>query len=197
MRAMFLFVIVAAATSLAWQPNMQAQSGAWTGGIEQDTMRTLLEVNRLINEDREANGAAIRYLSTYLSKSQRAALMSSHEESAGAPFVVNLFIGFGVGSYIQGNITSGLIGTLTQGVGGYLFLTSDSNRDEELYYIGAVVFLAGRVIDMIAPWTYASGRNASLGRNLRGLSLTTSIGQLYQHPSSMQLYPRVGISARL
>lgn len=165
---------------------------------ERDTLLTMVEVSRLIAEDREAHGATIRHLSTYLTTKQRAGLYTSHELSAGGPFVVNLLLGFGIGSYMQGNLGAGIASTLTESIGGYLFLENvDRYNGTTLTIIGAALFLTGKIIDIVAPWSYASSRNDQLRRNLDGFQLSVTTSQRYDLGAMPTLYPNVGIQVGL
>ncbi len=191
----WIYVLLVVMTCCFASP-LVAQDRERSAWYVSDTMQVMLEVNRLINEDREANSAMIRYLSTYLTPGQRKALLASHRESAGGPFVVNLLLGFGLGSYMQGDVSAGMIGTITQGAG-LMILFQSGSSEEVVTSIGAGLFVVGKLLDLIQPWTFAGGRNEQLERNLKGISISTSMGNVYLNGSQMITYPRVGFSVGL
>lgn len=140
---------------------------------EEDSLYTMVEISRLISEDRDGHGPVIQSLATHLSQRQCARMYDAHSISGGGAFALNLFVGFGVGSYTQGNIGGGVIGTVSQSVGLALFLSySGSSGTETEALLGAGMFLVGRIYDLIAPWAYAASRNDDLLRNLGGLKLS-------------------------
>jgi hypothetical protein len=106
-----------------------------------------------------------------------------------------LFVGFGVGSYVQGNIGGGVFGTLSQAVGAALYLSyAGSYRTETEALPGAGLFVVGRLYDLIAPWAYAAGKNQELLRNLGGLKLSLNASQRYDLGAMPMVHPNVGLA---
>ena len=165
---------------------------------EEDTLYTMVEISRLISEDRDGHGPVIRSLATQLSHRQCARLYEAHSLSGGGAFALNLFVGFGVGSYAQGNIGGGVFGTVSQSVGLALFLSySGSSQTETEALLGAGMFIVGRLYDLIAPWLYAASKNDELRRNLTGVKLTVGASQRFDLGAMPTLYPNVGIQVGL
>jgi hypothetical protein len=81
-------------------------------------------------------------------------------------FLLNFFVGLGVGSYTQGDIAGGVIGTAGElgGVGmvvGGMVMEgnsvmegSGSGKGLPLMISGFIVMLATRIFEYIRPWTY-------------------------------------------
>jgi hypothetical protein len=77
-----------------------------------------------------------------------------------AAFMLNFFVGVGVGSYAQGDITGGVIGTVGE-VGGLGMMISGLAMSDGSPGTGAVISLTGlgiflgtRIFELIRPWTY-------------------------------------------
>ncbi|QFP42423.1 P13 family porin (plasmid) [Borrelia miyamotoi] len=94
-----------------------------------------------------------------------------------APFLLNFFFGFGIGSFVQGDITGGLlvlgseilslslvgcgIYSLSQHTG-----TSTPTLGLSLVSLGGITFFVTRIAEMIIPFTYASSYNRKLQEKL-------------------------------
>lgn len=118
---------------------------------------------RLIDEDPVDNEDRIRRSATGLSDSQRTNLYMASEVSAGGPFALNLLLGAGIGSFVQGDTTGGLIGLGGELTGLALILAGE---DSAPVTIGAILFVGTRIFELVRPWTYASSHNAALRRAL-------------------------------
>lgn len=68
-----------------------------------------LEVHGLLKGGVNKNLDLIEAKSASLSPSEKLFLLDVHKKDSGIPFVVNLLSGFGIGSYIQGDISGGTI----------------------------------------------------------------------------------------
>ena len=155
-----------------------------SGGIAFDTAA-------LISEGVFRNEADIRANAALLSPSERFSLYEQHKKTALFPFVANHFVGFGVGSFIQGDSGGAAFGLTTQLVGWGMFMmyiipalgslddmfsgrergAVDSVRMEALSKIGiGGLFLVGvgRLFGLIRPWYYASAWNGTLSAALEG-----------------------------
>ncbi|WKC57630.1 P13 family porin [Borrelia sp. P9F1] len=99
------------------------------------------------------------------------------------PFFLNLFLGFGIGSFAQGDILGGLsilgfdalgAGLLAYGVysvGGVSKLEEGSEKEWpvlgiSLIALGGVTLAITRLVEIILPFTHASSYNAKLKQNL-------------------------------
>ena len=89
------------------------------------------------------------------------------------PFVLNLLLPFGIGSFVQGDTTGGLVVAGGQVIGVGLMvvdLTSD-NPNGAMLYVGAGLYSAATVAALIFPFTYANAANEKLRRDL-GISVS-------------------------
>ncbi|UGQ15755.1 P13 family porin [Borrelia sp. RT5S] len=99
------------------------------------------------------------------------------------PFFLNLFLGFGIGSFAQGDILGGLsvlafdaigAGLLAYGVysiGGVSKLEEGKEKEwpvlgVSLIAVGGVTFAITRLVEIVLPFTHASSYNARLKQSL-------------------------------
>lgn len=162
---------------------------------EDDTLGTMVEISRLLVEDSEMHGSTVRYLSKYLTPKQRLDLARSHEKSALGPFALNLFFGFGIGSYVQGSPGTGLFCTLSESIGGYYLLSVMGQRypDDTDVLVGAIFFLTGRIVGLIAPWSHTSSENEQLYRNLSLPRMMFSAASRYDSHQNLVHYPQMSL----
>jgi len=122
-----------------------------------------LNVQVLINQDLDGNFKLIQSKADKLSSSQRLYIYEDKSKSGTLPFILNLLLGFGIGSWVQGDLTGGLIGTIGGVTGVGMMLVEDTS----IQNIGAGILLASWVTDLILPWTFASSYNSTLKNALR------------------------------
>ncbi len=145
-----------------------------------------LEIQVMINDDLDYHYNSIFQKSARLTSTQKLFIYDDKSESAVGPFFLNLFIGFGVGSWVQGHTTDGLIGTLGQ-LGGFALIYS---RENGLVTIGAITFLTSYVCGLILPFTSASSFNSKLKSALRMSDLSSiSIRPTLNLANNKVLYP--------
>ena len=100
------------------------------------------------------------------------------------PFVLNLLLNFGIGSFVQGDTTGGLIvaGGQVLGIGLIVAGVSASRTDDQygyttttttttttssaLVYVGAGLAAAASIAGYVFPFTYANAANEKLRRDL-------------------------------
>ncbi|WP_215538281.1 P13 family porin, partial [Borreliella bavariensis] len=100
-----------------------------------------------------------------------------------APFLLNLFLSLGIGSFVQGAYIGGGAVLGTQVLGGILVLTGyifESNANvppgrisivgSTLIGIGSLAITASYITSLIIPFTFANRYNANLRKKL-GISL--------------------------
>jgi hypothetical protein len=114
----------------------------------------------LMLSDVKKNQYKIKELSKQLTPEQKMMLVDSYKSkhSAVAPFILNLLISCGIGSFVQGDITSGLLILFGEGSGIILMCQSDATTE----ICGTVVYLLSYIGGLIDPWVYASGKNREL-----------------------------------
>ncbi|APR64552.1 hypothetical protein N187_00165 [Borrelia anserina Es] len=108
-------------------------------------------------------------------------LYETYKKSSLLPFLLNLFVGFGVGSLVQGDITGGLLSlgfdTLGLGLVGYgaysVYQSYYKSVDKKpsvvslsILTLGGVTMALTRIVEVILPFTYVSGYNKRLQQNL-------------------------------
>ena len=139
-----------------------------------------MRVNMLIDDGLYRNMDEITAEALGLNQDQRYMLYSAHEEDPMIPFVLSLLVGMGVGSYVQGDLTGGLISTGLDLAGiaavyvGYMMLATtilddpyDSMYDmpvvEMSLILGGVAVISfSRVFQLVRPFTYAERYNHDL-----------------------------------
>ena len=84
------------------------------------------------------------------------------------PFVLNLLLGLGIGSFVQGDTTGGLLVAGGEVVGIGLVIAGAGNPEGgSALAIGGVALLgAARIAGLIFPFTYANSFNENLRRDL-------------------------------
>ena len=91
-------------------------------------------------------------------------LVKQYEKSTTLPFIVNLFAGCGIGSYIQGDVTGGTIGLLGElaSVGMIVFGATGSGERNYMTIIGTAALAGFRIFELIRPFDYANSFNFNL-----------------------------------
>ena len=147
---------------------------------------TVYRASALIQDGLAKNFPAIRSLAPGLSEAEREGLYVDNESSATLPSVANLVVGFGLGSYIQGDRLDGSLqlaaelGSLALVIFGAGFaynatsfsLANDSlsvRTDSGAEILGGSLLTAGivgvlvdRVLGVLSPFGYARAYNARL-----------------------------------
>lgn len=89
------------------------------------------------------------------------------------PFALNLLLGLGIGSFVQGDITGGLLVAGGEVVGAGLLIAGASSvvNDPEgaggtMMVVGVGLLTAARIAGLVFPFTYADAFNEKLRRNL-------------------------------
>ena len=183
---MIVLVCVCAFTSVFGE-DVQAEENSVT--ID-NSVETMLVITDLIDDDLSANKSLIMDNAKLLSDVQRNDLFESKKNSAVGPFCLNLFVGFGIGSFVQGDMLAGGIGAGLD-VAGITFLGLGINKIlkgnyyEDGYFggayvvnqlvgennvkngiimvsVGGVVYLGSKIFQSIRPWTYANSFNDEL-----------------------------------
>lgn len=137
------------------------------------------EISDLIQEDLFRNARKIEENSGTLNEMERFTLYSHFEKDARLPFVMNLVIGFGLGSFVQGDTAGAVIALAGDAVGvalpllGYACLMQDYYGywdfpyGYELMYAGYALVGVTRIFESIRPFSYARRYNATLRKSLR------------------------------
>ena len=124
-------------------------------------------------------------LSSDLSSMQKTNLFQFNKKSATVPFVVNFLVGFGIGSYIQGDKKGGNIALIGDLVSMGLYLSGFSASFNSLYnggtydagagagmlLLGGIGLLATRIFEMVRPFSFASDYNKKLSNSLMSFAI--------------------------
>jgi membrane protein P13 len=136
-----------------------------TAFSQDNTNKNFLEVQILINDDLDDHYSTIKKRSAVLSFAEKSFIYDDNSKGPWGPFALNLLVGFGIGSWVQGDGTGGAIGTIG-GVGGLLLMSADRSSfgPSSTAQIGAIIFLSSFIIDLILPFTHSSSYNKKLKR---------------------------------
>ncbi|MBQ7158333.1 MAG: P13 family porin [Treponema sp.] len=135
------------------------------------------QIDSLIDDDLEDNKIQIASLAQGLTPIQRDMLFNKYEKSAGLPFVLNFLLGFGIGSFVQGDGGGGAFQCAFEGGGillvviGAATITSDSKKNTPSYTcigLGVGCVTAAAIYGLIRPWGFASNFNNMLRGTLQG-----------------------------
>lgn len=99
----------------------------------------------MINDDLNRNYNQIAAYSGNLTNTDRMVLYSSYEQSPTVPFVINLLVGLGIGSYVQGDSA------------------------------GGAALLGFRIYECIPPFSYANNYNKLLRGALYGVPVLSVV----------------------
>ncbi len=121
-------------------------------------------IRLLIEDDLDLYYDLINEKSQDLSQNQKFFIYNECKKSPLFPSALNLFLGFGIGSWTQGDIDGGAIGTLGN-IGGLLLysLSKEKNYRE----LGLNIFISFWLIDWIVPFSYSNKYNKKLRSALR------------------------------
>jgi hypothetical protein len=118
-------------------------------------------------------------------------LFESNKQSSTLPFILNLLIGFGIGSYVQGDSTGGTIAlagdivSLALLYGGYgqalsaayNYSSYTGTEGTGLMVVGVIGMIATRVFELIRPFSFASDYNKKLSNALLDVAVIPIIDQ--------------------
>ena len=138
--------------------------------------------NCLLLIDKKLDTATVKAIQNYsanLTESQKYFLYENNKSNAMIPAAVNLLLGAGIGSYIQGDKVGGTISLLADlaGYGMYLIgyvntaIADDSTQVEKnvaMAVSGLLVILANKVYSCVRPFSYAESYNKRLSNALYG-----------------------------
>ena len=146
-----------------------------------------VEADHLLTEGFDAYKDRIAELMLYLTDEQKWALYERHSKSAGGYIALNLFCGFGIGSFVQGDVGRG-VAQLATHVGGLTFLIAGTAvavpaiiSDSPSAAVGISMMMGGfasiatgTIIGCVSPGRYSRIHNNAL-RDLLDLPQTMSV----------------------
>ncbi|MCX7948503.1 MAG: P13 family porin [Treponemataceae bacterium] len=169
----------------------------------------LFQISMLIEDGVEKNLYQINELSNGLSGNEKLMIYNRYSKnSAALPFVVNMLVGVGIGSYIQGDTFGGTMGLLGEVSGVALYLTglsqmsyssyssSRSSLGSTLAFSGALLFLGTRVYELIRPFTYQSEYNKKLREALGVYNISFEVVPSLEGNQTIALVPVMTINIK-
>ena len=144
---------------------------------DKPTSDNLMRVIMLIDDDLNGNANEIRNMSNQLELSEKFFIYQEKQKSSTMPFVLNLLLGLGIGSWVQGDAVGGVIGTVG-GIGGLVLMNSPDSQQ-----VGAVLFLGTWIFDLFRPFSVSSSYNKKL-KSVIGLT----------DKASLRIYPNINVT---
>ena len=144
--------------------------------------------------ENQAQFMQINELASSLSSMQRMVLLESNKKSSGLPFVLNLILGLGIGSYVQGDSkggTTALVGELSSlalllaGAGQATVNSYGEVEGGEMMYLGYIGMVGFRLYELIRPFSFAKEYNSKLSNALMNVSLSPVLDE--QQEMKMEL----------
>ncbi|HOT58456.1 MAG TPA: P13 family porin [Spirochaetales bacterium] len=120
------------------------------------------QINMLIDDNLFTNQYAIADLAKDLTGSQKMMIYNQHKNEPVLPFILNLVLGCGIGSYIQGDTGGGTI-ALCGDLGGILLVSIGyGSFNAGMFTTGTIVLLASRIYEIVQPFVYSNKYNRVL-----------------------------------
>ena len=133
--------------------------------------QSIVDIKTLINDDLDLYYDLIIEKSQDLSQNQKFLIYNECKKSPLIPSALNLFLGFGIGSWFQGDKDGGAIGTIGNLSGLLLYSLS---KEKNYRYLGLNIFISFWLIDCIVPFSYSNKYNKKL-RSVLGITRTVSL----------------------
>lgn len=134
-------------------------------------------VSNLIDKGLNENKFQIANLSPQLSSNQKTMLYTQHQKSAGGPFALNFFLGWGIGSYVQGDIGGGVFQSIADGFGLIMIIVGVSGDEISAgpIAVGCISYAVGSIYGWIRPFVFAKKYNTTLQEALNGQTMMFSV----------------------
>ncbi len=152
---------------------------------EDNSDNNYMQLNMILSNSKTLSDAQyfqIGELASGLSSMQRMMIIESNKKSTTMPFVLNLFIGLGIGSYIQGDTKGGTIALVGELASVALLFAGygqaddyDSEAGMGMIAIGAIGLAATRIYELIRPFSFASEYNKKLSNAMLSVSMVPVI----------------------
>lgn len=142
-------------------------------------------VSTLIDDGLFTNRRAIAQASKALTPQQRLDLYIDNRKSPTVGFAVNAVVGFGVGSFMQGDLVGGFIAAPLDALGvTSLLIVNRIVEDSDGYWAdgsviasicGGTVLIASRLFQIIRPFAFVSKYNRTLSSSLNTNSISMNL----------------------
>lgn len=141
-----------------------------------------VDVQLLIRNGLLKNLPAIQDAAKSLSSDQRLLIYEQNKKDPLLGFVLNFVLGFGIGSFVQSDVTGGLIGLLGE-LGSYglifpgeiLVIYGNSTPGLILVVVGAVSLISFAIFQWVRPFSYSKQYNETLSDALMNRKLSLSL----------------------
>ncbi len=142
---------------------------------------TVSSVSGMIKSGLFSNQNQIQELSKNLTSAEKMVLYSEYKKDQWVPFVVNFIVGAGIGSFIEGDTSGGLIALIGDVVGLGSVIIGTSSYASALYSdpyttkglglmrFGYIALIGARIFEIIRPFTYTARYNSTLKQSLNYL----------------------------
>ena len=107
----------------------------------------------------------------HLSYSEKSMLTEMNEADIGTPFLLNLVLGLGIGSFYQGDTYGGFFLLLSDVVG----FSMMQNEDYKKQRLGRSIFVSGRITGLFSPLIYKCFYDSTLDDLMRGYSFSYKV----------------------
>jgi len=148
-------------------------------------------ISGMIKSDLFKNQSTIQGLTQSLTSTEKMALYTEYKKDQWVPFLVNLVVGAGIGSFIEGDSTGGaialtgdivglgavILGASTYASSVYSYPYTYSSKGLGLASFGYVVLIGSRIFEIVRPFTWTARYNSTLKQSLNymaGISLAPS-----------------------
>lgn len=160
---------------------------------------TMIDVDNLIKYGFEVNKPEIKKKSTGLTSNEKIHLMEKYKTSAWGGALLNIFLGFGIGSYVQGDMNGGNIGTICDILSyGTIIVSYQGSITPDWVKVGTVViFFGSRIFQVIIANVFADKRNAELSNALFGGEKVTFLFAPFQRTPNFSMKDESGAIALL
>ena len=145
------------------------------------------EISVLVDMGLDENISSISLKAATLTSTEKMMLFNNQKKDAIVPFVVNLVVGLGIGSFIQGDTQGGLIalagditgfGMIVAGYGQALssaYSLGDPTAGATMLTLGSLILLGTRVYELINPFSFANNYNSKLSSALNMYSIKVNL----------------------
>jgi hypothetical protein len=137
----------------------------------------IFEIQALLKNGLNKNYETIQEKSSVLNPDEKIFLFDTYKKGSAIPFVVNMIAGFGIGSYIQGDIVGGTI-QLSGEVLSILTIYSafiPGPHVETVIKTGAISYLIFRLYGCVSPFVFKDIYNTKLKNALHYNDVSYSI----------------------
>jgi uncharacterized membrane protein YGL010W len=107
---------------------------------------------------------------------------------------LDFFVGFGLGSYMQGDLAFGITQNVLDLAGHSVLWAGVGELDEDIIITGTIILGVSRIMSWIFPFVHQSGYNKTLDATLNGNSFSYSIDPLIVPKDGL---PAVGLAFNL